>query len=201
MNAEPTKAEPSKRQRRRFQFSLRGLLLFIAALSLTLGAMHYATAAWAVGAVNLTVLVLLVSAARSVGARDNRRSFWLGFAVCGSAYLVATMSFAPEFVEQLGTSKVVAFLRDQFHPASQFPNYSPLVETPAALMPSQLGINPGVSIPQWYSNYGEDYEAMTKNFVLIGQCVWALILGTLGGMLSQFAASRPRSQATSESSR
>jgi hypothetical protein len=193
MQSEPSKAVAAKPKRFLFQFSLRGLLLFVAALSLALGAMHYATAAWAIGAVNLTVLVLLISAAFAVGTRGDRRSFWLGFAVFGSAYLVATMSFAPEFVERLATSKAAAFLRDQLHPASQFPNYSPLVivETPTALLPSQLKYEPGQNIPGWYSLYGEDYEAMTRNFVLIGQCIWALILGALGGMVSRLTRSRP----------
>jgi hypothetical protein len=203
MEAGQPKSDLPKRKRRSYQFSLRGLLLFIAAPSLTLGAMHYATEAWAIGAVSLTLFILLFCAALAVGSRGDRRSFWLGFAVCGGAYLIVTMSFAPEFVERLATSKAVAFLRDQFHPASQYPNYNPRDEipTPTALMPSQLKYEPGQNIPPWYSNYGEDYEAMTRSFVLIGQCAWALILGSIGGMLAQFAASLSRPQATSESNR
>ena len=191
MEAEPPKAEPPKRKRRWFQFSLRTLLLFIVAASLALAAMRYSTSAWATGAVTLTVIILLFSAAIGASSSGDRRAFWIGFAICGSGYLVVTMSFVPEFVERLATSQAVAFLRDRFHPPSEFQSQPTLApDTPAALMPSQLGIVPGSSIPLWLIDFGEDYKMMSAHFVLIGQCTWALILATVGGMLTQFFGGR-----------
>jgi transaldolase len=53
-----------------------------------------------------------------------------------------------------------------------------------------------------YQGYpDESYGTISWNFLLIGHCIWALLLGALGGILARFAAGRSRAQASPESSR
>jgi hypothetical protein len=198
-------------ERRRFQFSLRTLLIFIVAASLALAAMRYSTAAWTTGVVTVTILLLLGSIMLAFSSRSDRRPFWIGFAVCGVAYLIVVGStgfVAPEFVLRLATTKSVEFLRDKLHPPSDFVEYLPggppgsprqrVFYSPALpLLPSQVIKN----TYSYQSDTDERYGAIAWNFLLIGDCLWALLLGMFGGMLAQFAARRSRSQATSESSR
>ena len=186
-------------------------MIFIAAVSLASAAMRYSTAAWTTAVVTATLLLLLASIALAFSSRIDRRPFWIGFAVCGVAYLIVVGStgfVAPEFVLRLATTKSVEFLRDKFHPPSDFVKYLPggppgtpgqrLFYAPALpLLPSQVIKN----TYSYQSDTDESYSAIAWNFLLIGHCLWALILATLGGMLAQFAASRSSSQATSESNR
>jgi hypothetical protein len=173
--------------KRRFQFKLRTLLLAIVAVSLALAAMRFASAAWVSGAVSATVGVFISAIAIGIGSSGVRGAFWIAFAACGGAYLIVTMSFNQEFVEQLVTSKVVALARDAFHPPSDYSHGGLPDETPPALMSRQAGGTLGVEAAPWL-NIGPDYAVMNTNFVLIGQCIWSLILAMLGGMLARFAA-------------
>jgi hypothetical protein len=188
---------PSQHPQRFFRFSLRTLLLFVAAASLALAAMRSANYAWASGAVTVTVLMLLASIALAACSRGERRSYWIGFAICGGGYLLATTSlsniFAPELMVKLATSQSVVFLGEKFHPhsdyeqaekaaaaANPYPAYS---SPPRALLPSQV-------LKDWNTYAEGGYKATAINFLLIGQCLWAMVLAALGGTLARFAASR-----------
>ena len=179
-------SQPRLKQRR-FQFSLRALLVFIAAVSLALAAMRIATPGWASGAVSVTVGVFVIAIAIGIGSSGVRRVFWVAFAACGSAYLIVTMSFHQEFVEQLVTSKIVAAARDAFHPPSDFTN-GPIVQTPPPLVSRLTSGTPGIVYGEWLVVYGDDYAIMNTNFVLIGQCIWSLILAMLGGSVGRIVA-------------
>lgn len=183
---------------RRWQFSLRAILLLFAAASLAAAAMRFATAAWASAVVTATVLTLLVSVALAISSRGERRSYWIGFAICGGGYLAGVTSitsfFAPEVVMRLATTRSVAFLRDEFHPPSSFKfttggpfsTAGPVApEPPLPLLPSQK------SKSYSYQSFTDDsYETIAWNFLLIGQCIWAMILAALGGMLVRLIAGR-----------
>jgi hypothetical protein len=202
----------SQHPRRFFRFSLRALLLSVAAMALALAAMRFANIAWASAVVTITILALLASMAVAAGRRGERRSFWIGFALCGSGYLaVITTSLDPELVLKLATTQSIAFLRDKFHPGSDFQSapvigggaFQVLVQPPAnsgaldepdaplPLLKSQERsyFDPGsAALPFQYS---EDYKAMVENFLLIGHCIWALIIAFVGGTLARFAAGLP----------
>ena len=168
--------------RRRFQFSLRTLLIFIVAASLALAAMKFATSAWADAVVNVTIFGLLFSVVLAV----YRRPFWIGFAICGIGYLVLVEAhFASDFVDRLITTRSVESLRDIFHPEA---DYYP------------AGWNRGLSAgaDSEVLNRGmHAWDAMAHNCRLIGTCLWVLILAALGGMLAQFAAGRQNRAASS----
>jgi hypothetical protein len=112
---------------------------------------------------------------------------------------------APEILKTLATSQAVAFLRDKFHPPQDYPvqinpdtfavaNPGQALPTgPFYPMPSNAPLLPSQaqSTVQPYSyNDTTDYTAMTINFLLIGHCIWALIVAALGGILARFAAGR-----------
>jgi hypothetical protein len=158
----------------RFQFSLRTILLFVVAASVALAAMRFATAAWVSVIVTATMLTLFVSVALAVCRRGERRYFWIGFAICGTGYFAVAMT-PFQFVEHLATSKAVTFLRDKFHP---YPYLPPLKNPRDALERTTR------------DNLWRDYEERTANFRWIGECVWTLILATLGGMFVRSIAGR-----------
>lgn len=195
----------TQHRRHFFRFSLRTLLLFVFATSLALAAMRYATTAWASSVVTVTVLTLLASFVLAACRRGERRSFWIGIAICGTGYFVVVTSpylLAPEILRTLATSRAVALLRDNFHSPQGYPipidpgmytaanpgramPAGPFYPVPpdAPLLPSQAHSNDDTS----------DYATMTTNFLLIGQCIWTLIFAALGGMLARFAAGRATS--------
>jgi hypothetical protein len=154
---------------RHWQFSLRTILLFVVAASLALAAMRYATPAWASAIITATVFTLLLSTALAACTRGDRRSFWFGFAICGIGYFAVVMTpVAPEIKEQLATTRAVTFLRDSFHPLEN--------------VASNQGYPPSPTTWEW--------DQMAVSFRLIGQCLWALILATLGGSLVRWIVLR-----------
>jgi hypothetical protein len=159
MQTEPPKADPHKRKRRWFQFSLRTLLIAVVAFSFALAAMRFATDGWAFATVSIAVFLLLFSVVQAVYGRP----FWVGFSICVWGYLALMVTpLASELFSCLVTTQSVWFLQNRFHPLT--------------------GYAPG----------GTDYARMTGDFRLIGQCLWALILATIGGMIARFAAGRER---------
>jgi hypothetical protein len=158
----------------RWQFSLRTILLFVVAASVALAAMRFATAAWASVIVTATMLTLFASVALAVCRRGERRYFWIGFAICGTGYFVVAMT-PFQIVEHLATSKAVTFLRDKFHPYQ----YLPPLKNPRDA--SEVATR---------DNLWRDHGERVANFRWIGECVWTLILGAIGGMLVRLIAGR-----------
>jgi hypothetical protein len=160
----------------RFQFRLRTTLLFIVAASVALAAMRSASPAWASAIVTATVLALLVSIALAMGSRGDRRLFWIGFAVYGTGYFAVVMTpFPQQIAESLATTIAVRFLDDTIHPPT--PPYQPRKP-------------PNESEWRSYNNLFIDWTVRAEKFVLIGQCIWALILATLGGVFVRLIAGR-----------
>ncbi len=160
-------------KRRWYQFSLRTLLIGVLAVSFALAAMRFANSAWANVVINLTIFALLFSVVLAV----YRQPFWVGFAVCGIGYLVLVEShFDADFVNRLITTRAVESLRDIFHPEADY-----------------LPADSGALVVQW--------NEMASNFYWIGTCLSAMIVGTLGGILAQFAAGRPNRAAGPTSDR
>jgi hypothetical protein len=183
-----------------FRFSLRTLLLLVGAASLALAAMRSANYVWASGVVTVTVLAFLASVVLAVTYRAERRSYWIGFAICGIGYLLAVTGFAsilaPEFVMRLATTQSLVFLRDQFHSPMEHQYIEGGSGTPFPLrtvtpQPPQLPMLRSQVSKQLGNWADESYQTMAESFLLIGHSVWALIFGALGGMLARFATSRP----------
>ncbi|HKD38429.1 MAG TPA: hypothetical protein VKB78_16560 [Pirellulales bacterium] len=118
-----------------------------------------------------TVSVTVLLLLFSVVLAVYRRPFWVGFAICGIGYLMLTVI---PF-----TSKLHAFLI-----------------TSQSVWFSLTKLHPPSNYPA-----GTDYGRVTEHFLLIGDCLWALILAAIGGLLARFAARHRRVQIAGETSR
>jgi hypothetical protein len=96
-----------------------------------------------------------------------RRPFWVGFAICGNVYLaIAMMPVSPALMDLRNLIETLITTRSVRFLLQQF-------------HPNDL------------SSYSEHYS----NFMQIGQCLWALIIATVGGMIARFAAGRADGEA------
>jgi hypothetical protein len=157
------------------QYRLRTILLLFVAASVALAAMRSASAAWASSIVTATVLAMLASIALAIGS--GRRSFWIGFAVCGTGYFAVVMTpIPPQITDHLATSQAMRFLRDKFLPQPAYRMKNPPTPTASEYIAM--------------SAEGEEWNSRATNFRWIGECIWTLILGALGGVLVRFVAGR-----------
>jgi hypothetical protein len=90
-----------------------------------------------------------------------KRPFWVGFAICGIGYLL--LMVAPF--------------------AAELRNFLITRESVWFLLEK---LHPVSDYP-----VGQTYDAVCEHFLLIGDCLWALILAALGGALARFAADQP----------
>jgi hypothetical protein len=89
-----------------------------------------------------------------------RRPFWVGFAICGIGYLVLMVASFASELRSYLITKQSVWFLQQM--------LHPVSNYPAA----------------------GAYELVPAEFNLIGDCLWALILGFAGGILAQFIATR-----------
>ena len=72
----------------RWNFGLRQLFLWTAAIALGLVALRSATTTWVAGMLGLALAVLTVSILLVIFRRGAQRAFWIGFATVGWMYLL-----------------------------------------------------------------------------------------------------------------
>ena len=75
---------------RRFQFTIAGLLGVVVFLGIGLAALRAASDAWDAAPFGVTLMALLISVLLAVHRTDVRRAYWVGFALFGWAYLLAS---------------------------------------------------------------------------------------------------------------
>ena len=156
------------------QFSLKSILLFIVAMSLGLAALRSATIGWVVATSFATTLVIPCATVIGVYGTAEKRPFWGGFALCSGIYSLILL-FNPASVVHngdgpFGPTKIIELLQDEFHGTND-------VATPATT----------AAIAE------ADFREMTEHFMVIGQCLWVMIFGSLGGCLAHFVSARRNS--------
>jgi hypothetical protein len=92
----------------RFRFHIGTLVILVLLIGVGLTALRESSEIWDSGIFTLTIGVLLISALLAIHRTQNKRAFWLGFALFGSAYL--TLSVIPSLESRLITTKGLAFL-------------------------------------------------------------------------------------------
>ena len=100
-----------------FRFSIASLLGVVLLVAIAVAALRSASDPWDSGLFGLTLVTLLVSVLLTVHRVERQRAYWLGFALFGWAYLVA--SLIPPIESRLPTTRGIAFL------ASRWPALSP----------------------------------------------------------------------------
>jgi hypothetical protein len=93
---------------RRLQFRIATLALLVLVLSIGFAALREADDHWDSGVLAVIVGVLLTSLLLAIHRSQNKRAYWVGFALFGWAYL--GLSLFPSLESRLITSKALAYL-------------------------------------------------------------------------------------------
>jgi hypothetical protein len=101
---------------RKLRFNIASLLVIILVLGVGFAALRESSDLWESGLFTATLGILLISILLAVHRTEQRRAFWLGFALFGSAYLGLTLM--PSIEPRLITTKVLAFLDPRMPPSN-----------------------------------------------------------------------------------
>src|SRR5262245_13920167 len=93
---------------RRIRFTIGRLLVLVVGLAVALAALREATEIWDSGVFTATLGLLTASVLRAVHRSDRKRAFWLGFALFGWSYQIA--SLLPPIGPRLLTTKALVYL-------------------------------------------------------------------------------------------
>src|SRR4051812_42711052 len=85
------------------RFSIATMLLVVLGVGVAVAALRASNDAWDSGIFGLTLLILLTAVLLAVHRTERGRAFWLGFALFGWGYLVA--SLVPAVVSRLPTTR------------------------------------------------------------------------------------------------
>ena len=188
---------------RRFRFNIASLLGVILLFGVGFAALRESTELWESGAFTLTIGVLLISILLGIHRVGKGRTFWLGFAIFGSAYL--GLSLVPSIEPRLITSKALAYLASKVPRSSRsglayfdFDNDGAMdLFVVNNSQPNSLLLKKGNDLldnvtpaagshTTWFSNILMGSSGKTENFVRIGHALLALIVAFLGGLLSRY---------------
>jgi hypothetical protein len=200
---------------RRFRFSIASLLGLVLFVAVAFAALREANDLWDSGLFTLAVSLLLASVLLAVHRTDRKRAFWLGFALAGGSYLVA--SLIPPVESRLLTTKMLSYLDTKMADrviamtwAVATSGGSGSTTTPVqgvafspdgqTLALSRQGTN-GPTVQLWNAatrNLVAGANGTTENFVGIGHSLLALVMAFGGGQLSRWLLKRERSPRAGE---
>ncbi len=174
--------------------SLLGVVLFVA---IAVAALRASTDAWDSGTLGLDLLILLTAVLLAVHRTDRRRAYWLGFALFGWAYLVA--SLIPPVGSRLPTTKGLTFIDSKIPgrhrawatavlPYTNTASTNPVHSVAFSPQGDTLASSSQGVIRVWDVKTGKLLTgpfATTENFVSIGHSILALLLAFVGGHLSR----------------
>ena len=183
---------------RPFRFSIATMLGVVLLVAVALAALRASTDAWDSGVLGLTLLILLAAILLAIHLTERRRASWLGFALFGWAYLIA--SLIPPVGSRLPTTMGLAFID------TKIPGRQRAWVTAVLAYTSTAGTNPvqGYVYPQqgntlvaspqggvwlWDATTGKPLAGpggSTESFIRIGHSLLALALAFLGGHLSRY---------------
>jgi hypothetical protein len=181
---------------RRIRFNIASLLIVIFILAVGFAALRESTELWESGLFSLTLVVLLVSILLAILRAEERRAFWLGFAVFGWIYL--GLSLVPSIESRLMTTKALTYLD------SKLPG-SPVVITGQSwgdvqnsqkdqtiAVPSQSYLIRNEHLTAYYKRLLKGGSGTTENFVKIGNSLLTLFMAWFGGQLSRYVYRKNR---------
>jgi hypothetical protein len=176
------------------RFTIRSLLLVFSFVGVAVAALRASTDGWDGCLLGLTALGLLTSVLLAVHRTDRRRAFWLGFALFGWAYLVA--SLIPAIGPRLPTTKGFALIDSKIpgsetNPVTGVMAYTSTYTSAAETNPVRGYVVPSILSSSdgwvWDTTTGRllsGPNGSTDNFIRIGHSLLALLLASAGGHLS-----------------
>jgi hypothetical protein len=191
------------------RFSIASLLGIVLFAAVGTAALRAATDLWDSIIFGLALLALVVSVVLAVHRTERRRAYWLGFALFGGAYVVA--SLIPPIEGRLPTTKGLAYLgskmpianpagvafadydNDGFldlYVATQGAGNTLYVNRGNGTFQDVTGLS-GIAAPSgtWFSRFagGPTFPGGTPtNFVRIGHSLAAIVIAFLGGHFSRY---------------
>ena len=186
-----------------FRFHLGTLVILVLLLGVAFAALRESSEIWDSSIFSITLGILLISLLLAIHRTDQKRAFWIGFAVFGWIYL--GLSLRPSTESRLITTKGLAYLDSKVvRPISRSEAlYDLLVENDS--QPNALVINKGNgdwiadvtaagSNPTRFTNIlaGRSLTGFgtTENFVRIGHSLLAIVAALLGGQLSRYLSAK-----------
>ena len=206
---------------RRIRFSIASLLGLVLFVAVAVAALREADDLWDTGLFTLAVSLLLASVLLAVHRTDQERAFWLGFALVGWSYLIA--SLIPQVGSRLLTTKALLYLDSKvsrttpmglavadFDSDGQVDLFVANASAPNALYRNQgdgtfRDVTSGQAATVSTSSGGVivwkpslpwrllvGSGGTSENFVRIGHSILALIIALGGGRLSRWLLERER---------
>lgn len=176
------------------RFKIRSLLGVVLFAGIAIAALRAADDFWDSRVLGLTLLSLLTAVLLAIHRTDQRRACWLGFAVFGWTYLVA--SLIPQIGSRLPTTIGLTFL-DSRIPGREKTISAVFAYTSTYSPVQPVGYTPPVyNLPASMQGNVWVYDAAsgkplvgpagtTENFIRIGHSLLALALAFIGGQLSR----------------
>jgi hypothetical protein len=93
---------------KRFRFTIANLLIIVLFLGIAFAALREASDIWDSAVFSLVQGTVLLSILRAIHGTGGGRAFWLGFAICGGAYL--WLSVMPLFEFRLVTTHALLYV-------------------------------------------------------------------------------------------
>ena len=194
---------------RNLRFNIASLLGVILVLGIGFAALRQSSDLWESGVFTLTLGALLISILLAVHRTESSRSFWIGFALFGGMYLA--LSLVPSIESRLITTKALSYLDSKVPGRSSGAWIAELSFTGSGTGTSQVqsvvftsdGSQIATSgqgrVRLWDAATGKllgGWSGTTYNFVRIGQSLFALLVGWMGGSLSRRLYATNRESAT-----
>jgi hypothetical protein len=180
------------------RITIASLLGIVAFVGVAFAALRAPTDAWDSTLLGLTLLMLITSALLAVHRRGDRGAFWLGFALFGWAYLVA--SLVPPVAARLPTTKALVVVRGMLaRPEDDWDDALILTDVRSfnVTTPTQTALNPpgrwDVKVFQQPAPPTVNYikrlvslpDETIGTFVRIGHSLFALVFALVGALLSR----------------
>jgi hypothetical protein len=170
----------------RLRFSIRGLVAFVIFVAVAIASLRDGSALWDCATFSATLLTLTASVLSAVHLTGRARAFWVGFALCGSVYLGA--SLLPEVRPRLLTTRILVYLGTLVPSVTvDLSNSRDPAERSRVLMPDG-STRPGVVLG-FEGGTGKLYASRggpSEYFYPIGHSLCAVAVGFAGGLLSRY---------------
>jgi hypothetical protein len=185
---------------RRFRFTIASLIGVVLFTAVAFAALREATVLWDSVVFTLTVCVFSAAVLLAVHRVGPARAYWLGFALFGGGYLVATL--VPTVEHRLATNRGLAYLAEKIAERSQSAvldgtltgsptgasNSMSFTTAPAGGGFAVATANQG-SVQLWNATTGRllvNLKGTHEEFVRIGHSFVAVLVALAGGGLSRW---------------
>jgi hypothetical protein len=188
---------------RQIRFNIASLVSVILVLGIGFAALRESSDLWESGVFTLTLVALLISILLGVHRAGQRRAFWIGFALFGSAYLA--LSLVPSIETRLITTKALAYLdskvpdRSIVHIKRVWDSWSSKPDQNNQSIGFVPQDNSGTSrtVPvagklSFMGSFTGAASGSTINFIRIGHSFLTLIAAMMGGLLSRHLHAKER---------